>query len=352
MSDIEYQYAIDYFSQDGERRGSLPVEPDWTPARECAQFLAIRRGIAAPVLRDGVGRIEPVWDSECGAPVLDVARIVVPAETGDEAVREEIPTHSYFRQQAQRGYSTMVERGLLQQGESYRYKVCAYPGTSSGNEADASESPASSIEEIHESLPLKERSIEPLLACATSRGTGGDPNDMRVFIPQHVIDAIEERSREAGDVETGGVLVGHLLRGDASPEICVEVTAQIPAAHTDAKATRLTFTAESWAAVQAAIDLRRRAELMCGWWHLHPDFCGKCPEETRRDCVIPRPFFSAQDVHMHRAIFPRAFHVALLVSDDGREPFDVSLFGWRHGMVVSRGFDVLDAARASARAAS
>jgi hypothetical protein len=54
---------------------------------------------------------------------------------------------------------------------------------------------------------------------------------------------------------------------------------------------------------------------------------------------------------MHRAIFPRAFHVALLVSDHGREPFDVSLFGWRHGMVVSRGFDVLGDVRAGARAA-
>jgi hypothetical protein len=117
MLEVEYQYAIDYFSQDGERRGSLPVEPDWAPARECAQFLAIRRGILPPVLRDGVGRIEPVWDGECGAPVLDAARIVVAAEMGDETVCEEIPSHSYFRQLARLGSRTMVERGLLEQGD-------------------------------------------------------------------------------------------------------------------------------------------------------------------------------------------------------------------------------------------
>jgi hypothetical protein len=55
---------------------------------------------------------------------------------------------------------------------------------------------------------------------------------------------------------------------------------------------------------------------------------------------------------MHRTIFPRAFHIALLVSDYGQESLDVSLFGWRHGMVVSRGCDVLDAAGSAAKAAS
>jgi hypothetical protein len=81
---------------------------------------------------------------------------------------------------------------------------------------------------------------------------------------------------------------------------------------------------------------------MGGWWHYHPDFCRKCPEETRSQCAISRPFFSADDLQLHHAVFPRAFHVALLVSDHGEEAMDVSLFGWRHGMVVSRGFNVLE----------
>jgi hypothetical protein len=352
MTEVEYQFAIDYFSQAGERRGSVPVEPDWGPARECAQFLAIRRGVVPPVLREGAGRIDPVWDGDCGPPVMSSARIVVAAETGDETVCEEIPSLAYFRQLAQQGSGIMVERGLLEQGEHFLYKVCAYPGAPSGSSADAGEPPAFSVEEIDESLSLEERPIEPLLAGAMSRGTGSDPSDMPVFIPQQVLEAVGERSREAGEVETGGVLVGNLHRCPSSLEIYLEVTAQIPAAHTNSKATQLTFTPDSWAAVQAAIDLRRRHELMCGWWHFHPDFCRKCPEEKQRDCTVPRPFFSPEDVHMHRAIFPRAFHVALLVSDHGRESFDVSLFGWRHGMVVSRGFDVLGDACTDAKGGS
>lgn len=351
MSEIEYQYAIDYFSQNGERRGSLSVDPDWGPARECAQFLAIRRGVLPPVLRAGTGRIEPVWDSERGAPFMDAARIVVVSETGDESVCEEVPCVSYFRQLAQKGSRIMVEHGLLDQGELFSYEVCAYPGAAPRRDADESGLPTFSVEEIDEGLPLRDGSMDLLLARSVSQGSGGDPSDMRVFIPQQVMEAVEERSLGAGAVETGGVLVGNLHRGHSSPEIFLEVTAQIPAAHTDSQATRLTFTADSWAAVQAAVDLRKRDELMCGWWHFHPYFCRECPEEKRRDCTVQRPFFSAEDVHMHRAIFPRAFHVALLVSDHGREPFDVSLFGWRHGMVVSRAFDVIGDSCSGARVA-
>jgi hypothetical protein len=348
MSEVEYQFAIDYFTQEGERRGSLPVEPDWGPARECAQFLAIRKGVVPPVLRDGAGRIEPVWDGDCGPPVMSSTRIVVAAASGDETVCEEVPSLAYFRQLAQQGSAIMVERGLLQQGERFLYKVCAYPGAPSGGSADSGEAPSFTVEEVDGSLSLEERPIEPLRAGAVSRGTGGDPSDVPVLIPRDVIDAVAERSREAGKVETGGVLVGNLHRCPSSLEVYLYVTAQIPAAHTDSQAARLTFTHDSWSAARAAIELRRRHELMCGWWHFHPDFCCNCPEEKQRECTIPRPFFSPEDVHLHRAVFPRAFHVALLVSDCGREPFDVSLFGWRHGMVVSRGFDVLGDAGASA----
>jgi proteasome lid subunit RPN8/RPN11 len=341
MTEIEYRYAVDYFSETGARLASLPVEPDWGPARECAHFLAIRRGIVPPLLRDGSGRIEPVWDPEHGSPVLGAARIVVAADTGDQTVSEEVPSPAYFRQQAQEGATTLVDRGLLERGERYRYRVCAYPCGLAGVNAEVSPPDAFQVEVVEERLPLKTQRIERFLARATAEGAGADPADMRVFIPQQVMDATVEASRQAGDVETGGVLVGHLHRCAGSSEIFLEVTAQIPAAHTDAQAARLTFTPETWTAAQTALELRSLGEILCGWWHKHPDFCRDCPQENRRGCLLSRPFFSSEDIHMHRTVFPRAFHVALLVSDHGRDSLDLNLFGWRHGLVEPRGFDVI-----------
>jgi hypothetical protein len=148
-------------------------------------------------------------------------------------------------------------------------------------------------------------------------------------------------------VETGGVLVGRLRR-DGGPHaapaaLFVEITAQVPAPHTQAQSTKLTFTAETWAAVQAAITLRRQGELMLGWWHFHPDFCRlrRCPAERRAGCAGASPFFSAEDVHLHATCFPSAYHVALLVSDSTPDGMSWSLFGWSQGMVTARSFHVL-----------
>jgi proteasome lid subunit RPN8/RPN11 len=166
-----------------------------------------------------------------------------------------------------------------------------------------------------------------------------------VFLPRRVLDEAVASARRAGDVETGGVLVGRLRRDGASapPGLFVEITAQVPAPHTRAESTRLTFTAETWAAVQAAITLRRRGEVMLGWWHSHPDFCRlrHCPEERRAACPGAAPFFSPEDVHLHATCFPSAYQVALLVSDSTPDGMTWSLFGWAQGMVTARGFHVV-----------
>jgi hypothetical protein len=48
-------------------------------------------------------------------------------------------------------------------------------------------------------------------------------------------------------------------------------------------------------------------------------------------------------VALHRAVFPRAYSVALVISDgceDAGRPI-WRLFGWRQGMLMARGFHVL-----------
>jgi hypothetical protein len=397
-------YAVLYKDQEGRDLGSLAVEPDFAPAREGALFNAIRSGLVPPVLGEARTRVVPVWDGELGAPIVKEACVIVPPEPGpggtidadidadidanidtnidanadDEAaaVHERIPAQAdLFRQLAQTGSREMIARGVLREGQSFSFEIAAYPvshsaGYSAAHPAAHSAAhsaihpaqipapigePGASrasddgagfdFEDDGERLLLRERQIEELAAGARPAGHDADPGDVRAFYPEHVLSATFAHAESSGDKETGGFLLGFLERTPGHPEIFVEVTAQVPARHTDATNASLTFTSDTWTAVQNAVELRGRNELIVGWWHKHPNFaektCERCPEERRRNCPMSRPFFSATDVHMHRTVFPRAYQTALLLSDMGKDALDVRLYGWRHGAVVSRGFEIV-----------
>jgi hypothetical protein len=51
-----------------------------------------------------------------------------------------------------------------------------------------------------------------------------------------------------------------------------------------------------------------------------------------------RPFFSRDDIALHRTVFPGAFNIAVLLSDFGEPDLRCDVFGWRFGMVMSRDF--------------
>jgi hypothetical protein len=112
----------------------------------------------------------------------------------------------------------------------------------------------------------------------------------------------------------------------------------------DATAQRLTFTSDTWTDFRRALELRRRDEIMLGWWHSHPvrEWCRKCPIERQRDCAMRGDFLSEDDRLLHRTIFPRAWGLALVVNDVSFSDPTHSLFGWRLGVIELRDFRVLD----------
>jgi proteasome lid subunit RPN8/RPN11 len=339
---MAYQYTLDILGEDARPLDRVVVAPDWAPALEWVRFEGIREGRLPPVTAAVPGVVEPVWDGRAGEPIVAAFRAVVIGEGGHEVARE-IPK-AYVRSLVQRASADLVARGVLQAGDSFRYVISAFPAT----RVDGRQADGFSVEEIVQPLPLTDAPLASFFARSLPAGPDEPAGRVPVFMPRRVLDETVEIARQAGDVETGGVLVGKLRRDSgghaAAPEIFVEITAQVPALHTVSQSTRLTFTAETWAAVQAAVTLRRQNELMAGWWHLHPDFCRlrNCPVERRARCPGASPFFSAEDVHLHATCFPSAYHVALLISDRTPEGMTWSLFGWSQGMVGARGFHVLD----------
>ena len=320
-----YRFALEHFTRDGRRLGQSLVTPDFGPAREAAYFAAVRRG--APLVTAPAGdAVAPVWSDELGPPHLSGIRVL----------ESEFATE-YFLELAQAKAVEYVASGELARGEAYRYRVCAYPAEP---EPSAGPLPDFGVEALAEPIALGERSLDELLAHAEPVGEA-DALDAPVFIAAEVVAEICELAQKAGELETGGVLVGRLHRDPLAPDVFAEVVAQIPARHAEARGTSFSFTPETWAAADAALALRGGHELMLGWWHSHPYFCRACPEERRRSCSFARPFFSAEDVHLHRTCFPQAWQLALLVSDLPETGPTPALFGWRMGKVTQRGFGLV-----------
>jgi len=231
---------------------------------------------------------------------------------------------------------------LIDEGElgsdTYAFRVLAYPMS---DREPARFSMA--IETVDTDPPVADGDLAELLPRATQCGDLAE-HDMPVFVPQRVLDECRELTALAGGQETGGILIGGLSRDTAKGEVFLNASAQIAAQYTVAGETSLAFTPETWTQVQAAIDLRQRGEIMLGWWHSHPikAWCAKCPAEKRKKCPLLVDYFSAQDRLLHRTVFPAAYSIALVVNELADDKQTISMFGWNEGLVVQRGFQVLD----------
>lgn len=358
MDGGQYRYALEMLKQDGTLLGQKTIDPDWGPAREWASFEGIRRGVLPARMGPHPSVIEPIFDGKRGEPYVSGFRAVIHGGNG-EAVSSDFPT-SYFRSLAHEASTDFVKDGLLKAGELFLYRVCAiavpaFSGNDrpTGRDGEAREREKErelelDFEEVVHPLPLDEVPLRSFMDARadgdpTPDGAGSqkEQEDFPVVIPSGVLDEVVELCRQAGDVEIGGVLVGKLHRDSEGGDIFVEVTAQIPAKHTLSETAKLTFTPETWSAVDAAITLRHQNEIILGWQHYHPNWCRNCPPEKKRECKGTTAFLSGQDVALHREIFSSAYHIALLVSASSTGELSSHLFGWRKGEVVARDFTVI-----------
>jgi proteasome lid subunit RPN8/RPN11 len=348
---LEYRFALELHRRDPpEHLGDVPVAPDsdfFGPALEWASFRTVRSDRARPLVLDGpLSWVEPIWDAKRGEPYVGGLRAIVAAE-GRPALAVHLPL-AYFHSMARSASAEFVESGKLTAGEVFEYRVCAFatkvPPYGNGRPEERF-----TVKPVPQELPVDEYPLQELLAKSEPCGTI-DPECMPVFVPGEVLGEVAELMQSAGPVEMGGILLGRLHRDPAGGDLFLEVTAQVRAEHCEQSATRLTFTSDTWAAADAALTLRGQgSELYAGWYHTHPSahWCEQCDAETRSKCQAagktPGDFFSLHDSALHRAVFPRAYSVALVLSD-GCRPGDApkwGLYGWEFGMVQARGFHVL-----------
>lgn len=341
---VSHRWAVDVLAEDGRLLDRAAIEPDWEAALDWTHFDGVRAGVLPAVTRAGSGTVEPVWDARTGAPYVSGFRAAVAA--GDRSITRTIPGR-YLERVAQDVATTVVARRGLPAGTIVRWVVRADPIT----EPEVAEFDDLDVAPVGDPLAIGEAPLAAFVAAATLAASGeadAHSSPLPVFMAAAVLDEAKALARAAGDVETGGVLLGRLHRdtardGTGRRELFVEVTAQIAARHTIATATTLAFTPETWAAVRADVAARPRGEVLCGWWHSHLDWCRlrDCPVEKRRTCSGARPFLSAEDLHLTASVFSAGHHLALLISDSTAGGPTASLYGWSEGLVVARDFHVL-----------
>lgn len=338
MVKSSYRYVLELLRGDGSSAGRAVAHVDWDAAEESARFAALRCGGPVRSAWRDDSSAEPIWHPTLGTPFVSGLRVTVRGEGGD-SVSTDVST-AYFGGCAQDAVSQLVARGTLASGERVVFLTTAFLS----DEPPRLQAPAVfDAVDAAPHLPLPGASMADVERDAVLTGAA-EADDVPVFVPQTVLDEAARLAREAGSSETGGVLVGNVHRDSGGTDLFVRVSAQLAARHTEASATRLTFTSETWTDMRAALALRRREEVMVGWWHSHPvrHWCKDCPVERQRVCGLVRNFFSDHDRALHRAVFSAAYCVALVVNDGAGEP-TFSLFGWRRGLIELRAFGVTGA---------
>jgi proteasome lid subunit RPN8/RPN11 len=315
------------------------VTVDWLPAIEYAHFAGIRAGALPAATAPPPSRLDPIWEADSGPPFVTGVRVGFEVD-GGVPFTADVPS-AYFNAAAREASAAYVKDGRLEGGQNFRYRVTAFPV-----DAPAAEAPAQGsgleIEAVPQPLAVLDTPIARFLDEALLIGHD-DADDMPVFVPHRLLEETRHRVREADDVEIGGVLLGRLHRDPTRRDVLfVELTAQLPAHHTHGNAAKLTFTPDTWAAARDALALRNDGESILGWYHSHPDWCKNCDADRQAVCPLRGIFFSADDVAVQRTVFPRAYHLGLLLSN---RPAGIipALFGWRFGSVVARSFHLLHA---------
>jgi proteasome lid subunit RPN8/RPN11 len=319
-------------------------DADFAPAVEAAFFDGLRRNLFSRYdpPRAGV-RLGPRFaTADGGSPRCAGFAVTLPTPAGGEH-RVEFGL-SWFRRQAERIVTELVQSGTVPVNRLVLFHLAAY--LDEGNPA-ARPGEGMILEAEEPAVPVRpgsRRALGPAVPWDDPR-----PEDLPVLIPRRVLEDAVAEARRDPDQEVGGVLLGHLRRDPDDGQLFLEVTCHVPAQGTEADATSVTFTADTWAHARQLADLRGEGEIFVGWVHSHPFALDEpCPEPVPAERVGEVLFFSRHDRFVMEQAFARPFMVALQTAVEPRLEralghLPVRLYGWRDGEVVARGFEVLEA---------
>ena len=148
-------------------------------------------------------------------------------------------------------------------------------------------------------------------------------DDVKVYIKQDVYKALEKYALADVEHERGTIILGDFY--DELGKTHVVISNYIEARYTDASASTLTFTHETWDYVHKEQDSKYPDKKIVGWQHTHPSY---------------GIFLSNYDLFIHENFFNLPFQVAYVI-----DPIQNlrGFFQWKNGKIEKlKGFYIYD----------
>ena len=138
-------------------------------------------------------------------------------------------------------------------------------------------------------------------------------DDLKVYIKQDTYEGLEKLASSDTSNELGSVLIGNFA--DEHNKIHVVISGFIEAKHTDATASTLTFTHETWEYIHAEQDSHYPDSKIIGWHHTHPNL---------------GVFLSSYDLFIQENFFDLPFQIAYVIDPLKNER---GFFQWKNGKI-------------------
>ncbi len=148
-------------------------------------------------------------------------------------------------------------------------------------------------------------------------------DDVKVYIKQDVYKALEKYALEDVEHERGTIILGDYCEDLGKTHVVI--SAYIEAKYTDASASTLTFTHETWDYVNKQHDTIYPNTKIVGWQHTHPNY---------------GIFLSNYDLFIQENFFNMSFQVAYVI-----DPIQNirGFFQWKNGKIEKlKGFYIYD----------
>lgn len=143
---------------------------------------------------------------------------------------------------------------------------------------------------------------------------GAAGEDLRVYLAPAPHEQAWQHAQRNRSVEVCGVLVGEWKRDAAGPFVEVRHIIESNAARSGP--AEVTFTHDTWGAINREMDTRYQGLRIVGWYHTHPDF---------------GIFLSEYDVFIHRHFFSGAGQIAWVIDPIRNQE---GVFRWRDNQPV------------------